>query len=235
MSEKFEVLDYMGKKTGELKDRKQIHLDGTWHRSRHVHPINSKKGTIMFQQRSVLKDVCPGVLDTAAAGHYAPGESADDALREVYEEIGVNIERIQGNVVKLTGPNIPKPIAAKLIDIKAPHIQIFEQGEPKVINRELQDVSFLDSTLDIENLKLQENEVFAVVEFTHQEIMDLFNGKVDSIKNSSGKKFDKNGKLINFQQSWSRKDFWPTSDNYFSKSAEIAKRIGKGETEFQGI
>ena len=45
MAEQFEVMDYMGNNTGELKDRKQIHFDGTWHRSRHVHPINSKKCT----------------------------------------------------------------------------------------------------------------------------------------------------------------------------------------------
>ena len=233
MAEQFEVINFMGKKTGELKDRKVIHLDGTWHRSRHVHPINSKKGTIIFQQRDISKDVCPGVLDTAAAGHYAPGETADDALREVYEEIGVDIERVRDDVVKLTGPNIPEEMHAKLIDVKAPHIQIFEEG--KTMNHELQDVSFLDSELGIDNLKLQREEVFAVVEFTHQQIMDLFSGKVDSITNSAGKKFDENDELVDFEQEWTREDFWPTGDNYFGKSSEIAKRIGDGETEFQGI
>ena len=233
MAEQFEVIDFMGNKTGELKDRKAIHLDGTWHKSRHVHPINSEEGTIMFQQRDVTKDVCPGMLDTAAAGHYAPKESADDALREVYEEIGVNIERIRDNIVRLTGPNIPEAMEAKLIDVKAPHIQIFEQG--KVINHELQDVSFLDSKLGVENLKLQREEVFAVVEFTQEAIIDLFNGKVESIINSAGKKFNEDGELVDFQQQWTKKDFWPTGDNYFGKSAETAMRIADGETEFQGI
>ena len=145
----------------------------------------------------------------------------------------MNIERVRNNVVRLTGPNIPEAMEAKLIDVKAPHIQIFEQRE--TMNHELQDVSFLDSELSVDNLKLEKEEVFAVAEFTHQEIMDLFSGKVDSIKNSVGKKFNEKGELVDFEQEWTREDFWPTSDNYFGKSADIAQRISKGETEFQGI
>jgi len=59
-------------------ERKIVHSHGYWHRTRHIHPINSQKQTIFFQLRDASKDLYPMLLDTAAAGHNAAGESAED-------------------------------------------------------------------------------------------------------------------------------------------------------------
>jgi 16S rRNA (adenine1518-N6/adenine1519-N6)-dimethyltransferase len=53
----------------------------------------NKRGDVFLQKRSVLKDSCPGLWDSSAAGHLDVGESyADCAVRELEEELGVQAE-----------------------------------------------------------------------------------------------------------------------------------------------
>jgi len=69
--------------------RDVIHRDGLWHRAVHILALN-KKGDVFLQKRSALKDVCPGLWDSSAAGHVDAGESYEDcAVRELGEELGL--------------------------------------------------------------------------------------------------------------------------------------------------
>ena len=235
MTELFDILDYLGNKTGEQMERNRVHTSGCWHRTRHVHLINSKKQTIFFQQRNTTKEISPMLLDTAAAGHNAAGESAEDALRELYEELGIKIERINQSHVKLSGKNVKKNSYGLLIDILSPHIAIYEQPNPKIMDHEIQDVSFLDSPLSVDDFDLDIKEVFAIVEFSQHDLYNLFTHKADSVKNIAGKKFINDIELVDFIAEWSFADFLPSPDNYFGKCVDIAKRIANGERIFLGI
>ena len=175
------------------------------------------------------------LLDTAAAGHNAAGESAEDALRELYEELGIKIERINQSHVKLSGKNVKKNSYGLLIDILSPHIAIYEQANPKIMDHEIQDVSFLDSPLSVDDFDLDIKEVFAIVEFSQNDLYNLFTHKVDSVKNIAGKKFINDIELVDFIAEWSFADFLPSPDNYFGKCVDIAKRIANGERIFLGI
>ncbi|HOH23019.1 MAG TPA: hypothetical protein PLB61_06745 [Bacteroidales bacterium] len=216
-------------------ERKIVHSHGYWHRTRHIHPINSQKQTIFFQLRDASKDLYPMLLDTAAAGHNAAGESAEDALRELYEELGIQIERINQSHVKLFGKNLKNPMDGLLIDILSPHISIHEQTHPKVMDYEIQDVSFLDSPLSVDDFDLDIKEVFAIVEFSQNDLYNLFTHKADRVKNIAGKKFINDIELVDFIAEWSFADFLPSPDNYFGKCVDIAKRIANGERIFLGI
>lgn len=229
-------MNFLGRKSGERKDRKLIHTDGTWHRSCAIHLINSKKGTIIFQQRADSKDVCPGKLDAVVAGHYAPGESREDVIsREMTEEVGVHLWHVRNQLVGLMGTLIFGSAQGTLTHVHSPRIEIVEMDS--VINHELQDVVFLDSELAPHNLVLEKDgEVGAVVEFIQRQVLNLFLGYSDSIQNIAGKKLMPNGYLIDYSgRDWSQNDFWPTADNYFGKIADVAKRIGRGEKDFPGI
>jgi isopentenyldiphosphate isomerase len=59
------------------------------HRSAQVLLFNSA-GDLFLQKRSLNKDEFPGLWDSSAAGHLAPGEGyAECALRELEEELGI--------------------------------------------------------------------------------------------------------------------------------------------------
>jgi isopentenyldiphosphate isomerase len=46
---------------------------------------------IVLQRRARAKDTFPGCWDASAAGHWRAGETAEDAAREIAEELGVAI------------------------------------------------------------------------------------------------------------------------------------------------
>ncbi|MEN8693790.1 MAG: 16S rRNA (adenine(1518)-N(6)/adenine(1519)-N(6))-dimethyltransferase RsmA [Akkermansiaceae bacterium] len=69
--------------------RDVIHRDGLKHRAVHIFAFN-KNGEIFLQKRSRLKDKCPGLWDSSAAGHVDAGEEYDVcAARELGEELGL--------------------------------------------------------------------------------------------------------------------------------------------------
>ncbi|MDA9830614.1 16S rRNA (adenine(1518)-N(6)/adenine(1519)-N(6))-dimethyltransferase RsmA [Akkermansiaceae bacterium] len=69
--------------------RDVIHRDGLKHRAVHIFAFN-QKGEIFLQKRSRLKDSCPGLWDSSAAGHVDAGEEYDAcAARELEEELGL--------------------------------------------------------------------------------------------------------------------------------------------------
>jgi 16S rRNA (adenine1518-N6/adenine1519-N6)-dimethyltransferase len=69
--------------------RDVIHRDGLTHRAVHIFAL-SQAGEIFLQKRSRLKDKCPGLWDSSAAGHVDAGEEYHAcAVRELEEELGL--------------------------------------------------------------------------------------------------------------------------------------------------
>jgi 16S rRNA (adenine1518-N6/adenine1519-N6)-dimethyltransferase len=69
--------------------RDVIHRDDLLHRAVHIFALN-KHGEIFLQKRSRLKDKCPGLWDSSAAGHVDAGEEYEAcAARELEEELGL--------------------------------------------------------------------------------------------------------------------------------------------------
>ena len=86
--ELFDVVDENNVVIGQ-EPRAKVHADGLRHRAMHLFAYN-KRGDLFLQKRSMLKDACPGLWDSSAAGHLDVGESyADCAARELEEELGV--------------------------------------------------------------------------------------------------------------------------------------------------
>jgi len=81
-------LNYRG-----IKARDAVHRDGDWH---HVFQCwvvafwNDELHLIM-QKRAHDKDIFPNLLDVSAAGHLSEGENMRDAVRELEEEIGLEV------------------------------------------------------------------------------------------------------------------------------------------------
>jgi isopentenyl-diphosphate delta-isomerase type 1 len=83
-----EVVDHEDRVIGTER-RGVVHARGLMHRSAQVLLFNSS-GELFLQKRSMNKDEFPGLWDSSAAGHLAPGESYHQcALRELEEELGI--------------------------------------------------------------------------------------------------------------------------------------------------
>lgn len=82
--------------------RSEVHRLGLMHRAVHVLVFNAS-GDIFLQKRSMKKDRQPGLWDSSASGHVDRGEEYDAcAIREVREELGIQLPRVPDRLFKLT-------------------------------------------------------------------------------------------------------------------------------------
>lgn len=86
--ELFDVVNAADEVTGTAT-RGEVHAKDLIHRAVHVFVFN-KRGDLLLQKRSSLKDRHPGVWDSSVSGHLDSGEDyAAAALRELSEEMGI--------------------------------------------------------------------------------------------------------------------------------------------------
>src|SRR5215510_7041074 len=90
MAEIFDIYDENMRHIG-TKERSAVHRDGDWHKTFHAWVIfrDERGDWVLLQKRSADKDTFPNLLDISAAGHYSAGETMQDGLRELHEELGL--------------------------------------------------------------------------------------------------------------------------------------------------
>lgn len=89
MEELFDVVDESDRVVGTFS-RAEVHRLGLKHRATHVLIFNAR-GELFLQQRSLSKDMWPGVWDSSVSGHVDHGEDYDScAQRELCEELGLS-------------------------------------------------------------------------------------------------------------------------------------------------
>ena len=90
--EYIDIFDENNNPIGTIKEKQQAHEDGNFHRTAHIWIINNKN-ELLLQKRSATKKTHPNCWDISAAGHIKAGENViDGAIRELKEELGVEIE-----------------------------------------------------------------------------------------------------------------------------------------------
>jgi isopentenyldiphosphate isomerase len=100
---KEEVFDFVNERDEVVgqQTRREVHRLGLLHRAVHVLVFNAV-GQVFLQKRSMNKDRQPGVWDSSASGHVDCGEDYDAcAVRELHEEIGLQLERAPERLFKL--------------------------------------------------------------------------------------------------------------------------------------
>jgi len=120
------------------KTKSEAHKNGLWHRASHIWIYNSN-GEILLQLRAKEKPLYPDMWDISAAGHISAGEDpVTSGLREVEEEIGLKLKKEDLDFWMIR-------------KVKA----IFRE----IINNEFYYVYFFKFDGDINQLKLQKEEV----------------------------------------------------------------------------
>jgi 16S rRNA (adenine1518-N6/adenine1519-N6)-dimethyltransferase len=87
----FDVVDANDSVTGQAT-RAEVHAKKLLHRAVHIF-VHNKRGDLLLQKRSLLKDLCPGLWDSSVSGHLDAGEDyTAAATRELEEEMNIRSE-----------------------------------------------------------------------------------------------------------------------------------------------
>lgn len=142
MDELVDILNIDGKPLGKTCLKSEAHKKGIFHASAHIWIFDTQKN-VLIQKRAANKDTFPNLWDISVAGHISAGEEPiTSAIREVEEEIGLSITKEQLRFIGTSKNNI--------------------QHHSKLIDNELHYIYVCEVDFEINNLKIQEEEVSAI-------------------------------------------------------------------------
>ncbi len=166
MEEYIDILDENGIPINKSKERSAVHRDGDWHKVIQLFIIND--GKILLQQRALTKKSDPGKWCASASGHISAGKTSyDAAIQEFSEELGINVENEKINLVDT---------------FKSPTIR-FNKGE-KIYNNHFVDLYISTQNINLENIKLQKEEVEQVKFYSVDEFEEMVKTKDERLANT---------------------------------------------------
>lgn len=180
-----EYLDYYDEEGNYLgfKSRDEVHKEGLWHNTIHCWLYDSE-GNIYFQIRKDSEK-----FYTTASGHVLKGETIKDAFkREIYEEIGINIDSSDATLVDI--------VTWKMDKVKKDGSIFKDRAKANVYVDLFED--------DINNFNFDLNEVLGLVKVNAKEALELFkkeNGKINGllIKQDNDNKIFTENKDVDFE------------------------------------
>ena len=203
-SELLEVFDARGNPTGRAKSRAAIHLDGDWHLAFHCWILRRNRDEIVLQRRALAKDTFPGCWDAAAAGHWRFGESAQEAAREIAEELGIDVDFAD--------------LTFRGRERGARH---FDNG---LIDREHHQVYVLESDRHLTNYRPNPSEVIGLAAFPTDAVLSLGAGKKVEMRATEAVRVEPNGVLTADEVVVRRGDLVPYS------AARLRRTLGMPRT-----
>ena len=146
-----------GEKTSAVISKDSAHKLGIWHGSIHLIIVNKDKTKTIFQKRCSVKELYPNMWDIAGGGHISSEESENKAVkRELNEELGLNPDKY--------------------------NIKFIKQFKEELNNNGIDSKEFVSmfviySDIDINDIKLQKEEVSDVKWITKDEMNKLIKDK----------------------------------------------------------
>jgi isopentenyldiphosphate isomerase len=144
------------------RSRAQAHREGLWHETFHCWFFRREHDQcfLLFQQRAAQKDTFPDLLDVTAAGHLQAGETAADGIREIQEELGVEV-----------------PFSS----LHSLGIAAEEFFLPTIIDREFHHVYLYHYQQDIASMHIQETEVAGIAQVEIDAFSRLINAEAQTV------------------------------------------------------
>jgi isopentenyldiphosphate isomerase len=205
-----DVIDqYSGNKLGKVFTREEVHKKGLWHGVFHVWFLKRGNPSTMYvQKRAQNKDVSPGYLDVTVGGHYQAGENAEDGLREVKEELGIDIE---------------------FKDLIFLGKRVSLRKEKGVLIHQIVDTFIYETYVPVSEIHFDE-EIDSLIEIPIEEVFNIFTIDGHSYQ-SSGFKLE-NGFYNQCQIEVTKSSFIPALDNYPYKIAVQINNYLDGKIHF---
>lgn len=177
--------------------RTEVHNEGYWHKTFHcwVLRIQNNKLCILFQKRQADKETYPNLYDISSAGHLSTGEGIEEGVRELKEELGIEVE------------------FKELYDIGMSEEVLVGKN---FIDREIHHVFLYHTDKALKDFVVQVEEVSGLVYLELEQISKLFNNDIDEIKAESmvvDSKESKHYITINLN----KESFVPHGSEYYMK------------------
>ncbi|MBI1362909.1 MAG: NUDIX domain-containing protein [Proteobacteria bacterium] len=195
--EMFDIFDADMHPTGQVVEKASAHEQGLWHQVFHcwiVRALEDGDAAVLFQMRSRTKSTYAGLLDISAAGHLSAGETPEDGIRELEEELG---------------------ITAKPDELVSIGIQKINTGTTGYPNREFCHTFILERHEKPEEYILQPEEVDGVFEMRLSDAFGLFSGEEEKVRVRGVARMM--GKMVPAEKDVTLKDFVPHFDRYYLK------------------
>jgi isopentenyldiphosphate isomerase len=200
-AELLEVLDSNGDATGIAKARAAIHVAGDWHQAFHCWIVRRQGTEVVLQRRAFAKDTFPGRWDAAAAGHWRFGETAQEAAREIAEELGLDIS-----------------FSELVYRGREQALQHFANG---LIDREFHQVYVLAEDRPLTSYRPDPREVIGLGAFPTAELIALLDGSTPCVAAVESVSVDADGTLTPSEVIVARDDLVPYT------AARLRRMLGR--------
>jgi isopentenyldiphosphate isomerase len=184
-----------------VASREDVHKLGYWHETFHCWFVKKEQEQdyLYLQLRSKTKKDYPNLLDITAAGHLMADESVEDGVREIKEEVGIDIQ-------------IQELIPLGIIDYS-----VIEKG---FIDKELAHTFLYKSEKSFDDFILQD-EVAGIVKVEMNEFAELWYGRREKIRVSGFTVED--GNKIYIEEYVGKEKFVPHQNKFYRTVLEKIK------------
>jgi isopentenyldiphosphate isomerase len=199
--EKLKIFDEDRNQIG-IASRRDVHRIGYWHEAFHCWFISNEQGIdyIYLQLRSKNKKDYPNLLDITAAGHLLADETVKDGVREIKEEIGIDVafeDLIQLGVIDYC------VVKGNFIDKELANVFLYKSEN-----------TFYDFTLQAE-------EVSGIVRAKFTDFAELWFDERDEIR-ISGFEINNDGNKLMIEENINRDKFVPHQISFYK---EVIQKI----------
>lgn len=186
-----------------IASREDVHRLGYWHEVFHCWFICEEEGTykLYLQLRSKNKKDYPNLLDITAAGHLLANERVEDGIREIEEEIGIDLS------------------FQDLIPLGVVDYTVIREN---FIDKEIAHVFLYNSPHYLDDFTLQEDEVAGMVKVNFHHFEELWLGERETIK-ISGFEMKDDGNKVYIHENVGREKFVPHQVTFYRTVIEKMK------------
>ncbi|MGG3661413.1 NUDIX domain-containing protein [Bacillus gobiensis] len=183
--------------------REEVHKKGFWHETFHCWFVSREDGVeyLYFQLRSETKKDYPNLFDITAAGHLLADETVRDGIREVKEEIGIDLSYHD------------------LVPLGVVKYSLQKEG---FLDNEMANVFMYENSIDMHEFELQKEEVSGIVKVEFTQFYKLCTGEADEIR-VQGFQMNRDGKQLTLTQFVGKDKFVPHDRIYYEKVLSLIK------------
>ncbi|OWA37410.1 hypothetical protein B9G55_04955 [Saccharibacillus sp. O16] len=205
-----EVLDVFDEHRQQIgtAPRSEVHRLGLWHQVFHCWVVSGSADTgweLLFQLRHPDKETFPNCLDTSCAGHLLAGETPEDGLRELEEELGLSVRYAE--LVYCGLHQEEYQIAEDYMDREFTHVHLYHCERP------------------LDQYRVQQSEVSGLFRVKVQEFQALISHQRSSIA-IEGVVYDADAHPIHERRFVELSDFTDNTQDYYKLLFQTLENIG---------
>ncbi|WP_375089966.1 NUDIX domain-containing protein [Peribacillus sp. RS7] len=184
--------------------REEVHRMGHWHEVFQCWFVSREAGVdyLYLQHRCALKKDYPNLLDITAAGHLLAHETVYDGVREIKEEIGIEI-------------SFNELVPLGIIE--------YHQTKEDFIDKELANVFLYESTHSFDDFTLQPEEVSGMVKVVLNDFEGLWTDAKERV-NIKGFEMNQEGRRMMIDRFVGRDEFVPHEISYYESIIRLIRQ-----------